>query len=41
MKEWAPEYASAEAPEPIVDLRVTRNAALDAYEHVKQAARTR
>lgn len=41
---WAPEHASAgaaDAPEPIVDLRATRNAALDAYEKVKQAARSR
>jgi deoxyribodipyrimidine photo-lyase len=44
VRAWAPEHASAEAgdaPEPIVDLRATRNAALDAYEKVKQAARSR
>jgi deoxyribodipyrimidine photo-lyase len=44
VRAWAPEHASAgpgDAPDPIVDLRATRNAALDAYEKVKQAARSR
>ena len=41
VKGWAPEHAAAEPPPPIVDLRATRNAALDAYETVKQAARAR
>jgi len=39
IRRWAPEYASDDAPEPIVDLAETRKAALDAYEHVKRAAR--
>ena len=42
VKAWAPEHTSAELPpppEPIVDLRATRGAALDAYEAVKAAAR--
>ncbi|WP_243076438.1 deoxyribodipyrimidine photo-lyase [Microbacterium sp. SS28] len=41
VKEWAPEHASPEPPEPIVDLGATRKAALDAYEKVKAAARSR
>lgn len=32
---WAPEYAGEGAPEPIVDLKATRDAALAAYEVVK------
>ena len=39
IRRWAPEYASDDSPEPIVDLAETRKAALDAYEHVKRAAR--
>ena len=38
-REWAPEHLSDDPPEPIVDLRETRNAALDAYEAVKRAGR--
>lgn len=40
VREWAPELLSEEAPEPIVDLGETRRRALDAYEHVKRAARS-
>ncbi|MFH8251460.1 cryptochrome/photolyase family protein [Microbacterium sp. B2969] len=40
VREWAPEHLSEHPPEPIIDLRETRNAALDAYEHVKRAARS-
>jgi len=36
---WAPEYAGEDPPDPIVDLKETRNAALAAYEHVKRAPR--
>ena len=39
VREWAPELWGDDIPEPIVDLKETRNAALDAYEHVKRAAR--
>lgn len=39
VREWAPEHLQGDAPEPIVDLGETRRAALDAYEHVKRAAR--
>jgi deoxyribodipyrimidine photo-lyase len=39
VREWAPEHLSGDAPAPIVDLGETRRAALDAYEHVKRAAR--
>ncbi|WP_019180812.1 cryptochrome/photolyase family protein [Microbacterium yannicii] len=39
VREWAPEHLSESPPEPIVDLRETRNAALAAYEQVKNAAR--
>jgi len=34
---WAPEHTRGDAPAPIVDLKATRNAALAAYEHVKNA----
>jgi len=34
---WAPEHAGEDAPEPIVDLKATRDAALAAYETVKNA----
>ena len=36
---WAPEYLdeNADVPEPLVDLRLSRGAALAAYEHVKRA----
>jgi deoxyribodipyrimidine photo-lyase len=37
---WAPEHAGPDTPEPMVDLKETRNAALDAYDVVKRAART-
>ncbi|WP_438354300.1 cryptochrome/photolyase family protein [Microbacterium sp. CJ88] len=37
--EWAPEHVSGMPPQPIVDLGETRKAALEAYEHVKQAPR--
>ncbi|MEV5069628.1 deoxyribodipyrimidine photo-lyase [Microbacterium sp. LMI12-1-1.1] len=39
VREWAPEHLGEHPPEPIVDLGETRRAALDAYEHVKRAAR--
>ena len=39
IRRWAPEYAGEDPPEPIVDLKETRNAALAAYEHVKRAPR--
>ncbi|KAF2415564.1 deoxyribodipyrimidine photo-lyase [Microbacterium sp. B35-30] len=39
VREWAPEHLGEQPPEPIVDLGETRMAALDAYEHVKRAAR--
>ena len=37
VRQWAPEYAGDEAPEPIVDLKATRDAALAAYEAVKNS----
>ncbi|WP_405371946.1 MULTISPECIES: cryptochrome/photolyase family protein [unclassified Microbacterium] len=42
VREWAPEYRAPEGqpPQPIVDLKASRQAALDAYEKVKQAGRT-
>jgi deoxyribodipyrimidine photo-lyase len=36
IRRWAPEHASGEAPEPIVDLKASRAAALAAYEKVKR-----
>ncbi|QIG39341.1 deoxyribodipyrimidine photo-lyase [Microbacterium sp. 4R-513] len=39
IRRWAPEYGSDEPPQPIVDLKETRNAALAAYERVKRATR--
>jgi deoxyribodipyrimidine photo-lyase len=39
IRRWAPEYARDDPPEPMVDLKETRNAALAAYEHVKRAPR--
>lgn len=40
VRRWAPEHLSDPPPEPMVDLRETRRAALDAYEQVKRASRT-
>lgn len=40
MRAWAPEHADGDPPTPIVDLKETRQAALTAYEAVKQAARS-
>ncbi|MDJ1114540.1 cryptochrome/photolyase family protein [Microbacterium dauci] len=42
VRQWAPEYLAEDGrpPMPIVDLKETRQAALDAYEDVKQAARS-
>ena len=37
VRRWVPEVGTDEYPEPIVDLRQTREAALAAYEHVKAA----
>ncbi|TYL53035.1 cryptochrome/photolyase family protein [Agromyces mariniharenae] len=37
VKRWVPEAGTDEYPEPIVDLKETREAALAAYEHVKAA----
>ncbi|MFS0866361.1 deoxyribodipyrimidine photo-lyase [Microbacterium sp. 179-B 1A2 NHS] len=39
--EWAPEYRAPDGrpPLPLVDLKSSRQAALDAYEHVKRAPR--
>ena len=39
VRDWAPEHTGENPPEPIVDLRETRNAALAAYEQVKRAPR--
>jgi len=39
VRAWAPEMLGGHAPEPLVDLGATRKAALEAYEHVKRAAR--
>ena len=39
VRRWVPEIGTDEYPEPIVDLKQTRAAALAAYEHVKTAAR--
>lgn len=39
VRHWAPEHLSDDPPAPIVDLRETRQAALDAYEAVKAVAR--
>ncbi|CAN5564706.1 deoxyribodipyrimidine photo-lyase [soil metagenome] len=36
---WVPEAGTPGYPEPIVDLKATRAEALEAYEHVKRAAR--
>ena len=35
VRRWVPEVGTDEYPEPIVDLKETRNAALAAYEQVK------
>ena len=35
VKHWVPEFGSDEYPEPMVDLKETRKAALAAYDHVK------
>ena len=40
VREWAPDAVGDDAPEPLVDLGETRKAALEAYEHVKRAARS-
>ncbi|WP_426322067.1 cryptochrome/photolyase family protein [Microbacterium sp. E-13] len=40
VRAWAPELLGDDPPEPVVDLGATRQAALDAYEHVKSAARS-
>jgi deoxyribodipyrimidine photo-lyase len=40
IRRWAPEYADDEPPAPIVDLKETRQKALEAYEQVKRAARS-
>ena len=40
VRQWAPEHLGENPPEPIVDLRETRNAALSAYEEVKRAPRS-
>ncbi|WP_214467560.1 cryptochrome/photolyase family protein [Microbacterium flavescens] len=39
VREWAPEHLSDAPPEPMVDLRETRRAALEAYDVVKRSAR--
>lgn len=39
IREWAPEHVSGDAPAPIVDLKESRKAALEAYEEVKRAPR--
>ncbi len=39
VRRWAPEHLGDATPEPIVDLRATRQAALDAYDVVKRAPR--
>ncbi|WOQ69946.1 deoxyribodipyrimidine photo-lyase [Microbacterium limosum] len=39
VREWAPDHAAGDGPEPLVDLKASRAAALRAYEEVKQAAR--
>ena len=39
VRQWAPEHLGEDPPEPIVDLRATRQAALDAYDVVKRAPR--
>ncbi|MCU1441610.1 MAG: deoxyribodipyrimidine photolyase [Rhodoglobus sp.] len=39
VKRWVPELGTAEYPQPIVDLAASRREALEAYEHVKRAAR--
>ncbi|KQZ85303.1 deoxyribodipyrimidine photolyase [Microbacterium sp. Root166] len=39
VRQWAPEHLGDDPPEPIVDLRATRQAALDAYDVVKRAPR--
>lgn len=36
VRRWAPEYGNGEVPDPIVDLKATRDAALAAYEAVKK-----
>lgn len=35
VRQWAPEFLSDDPPEPMVDLKETRQAALDAYDHVR------
>jgi deoxyribodipyrimidine photo-lyase len=37
VRHWVPEAGTDDYPEPIVDLKQTREAALAAYEHVKAA----
>jgi deoxyribodipyrimidine photo-lyase len=39
VRRWVPELGTDEYPEPIVDLAASRREALEAYEHVKGAAR--
>jgi deoxyribodipyrimidine photo-lyase len=41
VRKWVPEVGTDRYPEPIVDLRETRAAALAAYEHVKAARQGR
>ncbi len=36
VRQWVPEYGSDDYPEPILDLKETRRAALDAYDVVKK-----
>jgi deoxyribodipyrimidine photo-lyase len=38
VREWAPDHAEGRGPEPLVDLKRSRAAALEAYEQVKRAA---
>ena len=40
VRQWAPEHLSDDPPAPMVDLRASRQAALDAYEAVKRAPRS-
>ena len=37
VRRWVPEVDTDDYPQPIVDLKATRAAALDAYEQVKAA----
>ncbi|TQK20740.1 deoxyribodipyrimidine photo-lyase [Microbacterium sp. SLBN-154] len=39
IRKWAPEHVSDDAPAPLVDLKESRKAALEAYEEVKRAPR--